>query len=194
MNRLCLCMLLPLLLAACGAEETHTARDWSHWKERALAAAQLPGREAAAAEAQAYRKAFAVLDPRDDGVRLRRAGMAFGAGKALVRALRENRKWSAYSRQQVARSAEAFLVTSRRLDPDRGWVHLHRALLRDQGDPMIDDPGAARAAYAAFVTWAASGPPARTNPPADDAPTVREARARLVVLGAAAEDATSSGG
>ncbi len=179
---------LPLLLSACGAEQRHTARAWDHWKKRADAADE---RGDPSAAALAYRTAFAVLDPRDEQLTLRRAGMAYGAGRAFVRALRASPSWSAYSRQQVARSADAFLITCQRLDPARGWVHLHRALLRDQGDPMIDEPDVARASYAAFVAWAASGPPARTKPPAEDAPTLREARARLAVLGAA-DGATSS--
>jgi hypothetical protein len=184
-------LIAALLLTACGGQDLQTARGWAHWRERARAADE--GGDAAAA-ALAYRTAFAVLDPRDEESRLKRAGMAYGAGRAFVRALRNSPEWSAYSRLQVARSAEAFLVTSSRLDPARGWVHLHRALLRDQGDPLLDDADAARASYRAFLTWAASDPPARTKPPGDDAPTVREARARLSALGQAADDATSSGG
>ena len=189
MNRLCCSALLALLLCACGAEETHTAREWAHWKERAFAADE---RGDGAAAALAYRTAFAVLDPADEQLTIRRAGMAYGAGRAFVRAVRASPSWSAYSRQQVARSAESFLSTALRLDPDRGWVHLHRALLRDQGDPILDDAEKARASYAAFLSWSDSGPPARTNPPSADAPTVREARARLTAL--ESTGATSSSG
>ena len=189
MRRLCCSTLLALLLCACGAKATHTAREWAHWKERAFAADE---RGDGAAAALAYRTAFALLDPADEQLTTRRAGMAYGAGRAFVRAVRSSPSWSAYSRLQVARSAEAFLTTAMRLDPDRGWVHLHRALLRDQGDPLLDDAARARASYAAFLAWAESGPPGRTKPPADDAPTVREARARLAALGPA--DATSSSG
>jgi len=166
-------------LVGCGAPEAPPSDPavWQDAGDRAYRTGDLLEAE------RAYRVAFSLYDPRDPAMRERRGALAFATGRSLARAVRDpDAPWSSAGLARRAFDADAWLRLALQIDPDRGWAHLQRARLFDAAHEALSKPEEARAAYEAFLSWQASNPPQRVQPPAKDDPKVLHARKRLEAL------------
>ena len=130
-----------LLVSSCGTEEIPTAADLRLQGEHHAKAGQW------LQAAEAYRMAYALVDPVPDRAKVR-ADLALRRGRALAMAGR-------------ASVGSLWLARAQRLDPSRYEVLYDIARIHDGPHPELVDPDRAREYYEHFLkAFAVSGRPA----------------------------------